>query len=208
MGRPRLKAYYARFETCSILDVTDCCSEWGESSYVAFRHHEYEMLTVLEAGAVGEPGQRRFHLIAGTSGDVVTLWMEKEQLQALGLAIDQLITQLNDAGLTTTEIVAEPAPLGEALSPTMPEYLVSKMAIGYDDERQLVAVFAHDAEQEDEDEPVFSGRAALPAAKALAEQITEVVAAGRPRCPRCGQPIGPEGHVCPHDNGHLPWIPE
>ncbi|HET7038136.1 MAG TPA: DUF3090 family protein, partial [Thermomicrobiaceae bacterium] len=85
------------------------------------------------------------------------------------------------------------------------EYLVSKMAIGFDEDRKLVALFAHDVEQEDEVEPIFAGRATLTNAKALADRIAEVVAAGRPRCPRCGAPIGPEGHVCPHENGHLPW---
>jgi hypothetical protein len=29
-----------------------------------------------------------------------------------------------------------------------------------------------------------------------------VAAAGRPRCELCGNPIGPEGHVCPALNGH------
>jgi len=29
-----------------------------------------------------------------------------------------------------------------------------------------------------------------------------VVAAGRPPCPLCGNPLDPEGHVCPRQNGH------
>jgi predicted amidophosphoribosyltransferase len=28
------------------------------------------------------------------------------------------------------------------------------------------------------------------------------VAAGRPICSMCGQPIDPEGHFCPRKNGH------
>lgn len=175
---------------------------------MAFEHHEYQMLTVLHAEAIGEPGDRRFRLVTGTPGAVVSLWMEKEQLRALGAAIEQLLEQLATAGLAPAELEAEPtAPLG--LVPVdAPEYVVSRMAIGYDDERKLVALFAHDMEQEDEDEPVFAGRAALAVTKALGAEIAEVIAAGRPRCPRCGAPIGPEGHVCPHNNGHLPWTPD
>ena len=30
----------------------------------------------------------------------------------------------------------------------------------------------------------------------------ELVAAGRPTCAMCGQPIDPEGHFCPRRNGH------
>ena len=174
---------------------------------MAFEHHEYHLLTVLHAEAIGEPGSRRFRLVTGTPEALVSLWMEKEQLRALGAAVEQLLEQLSTAGLAAGSRPAESAALAGTVPVDAPEYVVSRMAIGYDDERKLVAVFAHDIEQEDEDEPVFSGRAALPAVKALAAQITEVVAAGRPTCPRCGAPIGPEGHVCPHNNGHLPWTP-
>lgn len=174
---------------------------------MSFQHHKYELATVLEAEAIGEPGSRRFRVIAGVPSDVVSLWMEKEQLHALGLAIEQLIEQLGAVGVITQDVTPEPAPLGEPVPPTAPEYLVSKMAIGYDDEMGLVAIFAHDIEQSDDDSPIFDARAPLSAARALAEQIEAVVAAGRPRCPRCGAPIGPEGHVCPHNNGHLPWNP-
>jgi len=175
---------------------------------VAFEHHEFELLTVLVAEAIGEPGHRRFRLIAGTEGDLVSLWMEKEQLRALGLAVEQLIEQLGTAGYPVDDLQPDPALLNGDVPPTAPEYVVSKMAIGYDDERHQLAIFAHDIEQDDDDAPVFAGRATLPAAMALAEEIARVVAAGRPRCPRCGAPIGPEGHVCPHNNGHLPWSPE
>jgi uncharacterized repeat protein (TIGR03847 family) len=174
---------------------------------VVFEQHEYERLQVLSAEAIGEPGQRRFSLIAGIPGDLISLWMEKEQLQALGLAIEQLIEQLTTTGLTESKVEAEPFPASEPVPPNAPEYQVGKMAIGYDEEARLVAYFAHDIEQESDADPVFTGRASLESSKALAEEIAAVVAAGRPRCPRCGEVIGPEGHVCPHNNGHLPWDP-
>ena len=34
-------------------------------------------------------------------------------------------------------------------------------------------------------------------ARAFAKRTLEVVGAGRPRCPLCGYPMNPEGHVCP-----------
>ena len=34
------------------------------------------------------------------------------------------------------------------------------------------------------------------------EVSKEVVAAGRPTCAMCGEPIDPEGHFCPRRNGH------
>lgn len=174
---------------------------------MVFEQHEYEQLEILTAEALGEPGQRRFRLIAGTPGDVISLWMEKEQLQALGLAIEQLLEQLQSTGINTEEIESDHLPSLQPVSPTAPEYQVGKMAIGYDEEVRVVAFFAHDIEQQNDADPVFTGRSTLEASKGLAEEIAEVVAAGRPRCPRCGDVIGPEGHVCPHNNGHLPWDP-
>jgi uncharacterized repeat protein (TIGR03847 family) len=177
------------------------------SERVAFQHHEYDLLSVLTAEAIGEPGNRRFRLVAGRESDVVMLWMEKGQLQALGLAIEQLIEQLGLAGLAGRQITPKPAAAPGPLGPNTPEYAISRMAIGYDEEKDQIAIFAHDLEQDENDEPIFAARATLPNAKALAEEIAQVVAAGRPRCPRCGALIGPEGHVCPHNNGHLPWQP-
>ncbi len=172
---------------------------------MAFEQHNFDSVTVLDAEAIGVPGQRRFRLIGGSGNDIVSLWMEKEQLNALGQAVEQLLEQLSESGLLKHAIESSPAAALTPIPPTAPEYVVSKIMIGYDEERRVVAIFAHHIEQDDDDEPVFSARASLEAAKALSEKIAEVVAAGRPRCPRCGAPIGPEGHVCPHNNGHLPW---
>jgi uncharacterized repeat protein (TIGR03847 family) len=38
---------------------------------------------------------------------------------------------------------------------------------------------------------------------AFAQQALEVVAAGRPPCPFCGQPLNPEGHICARRNGFM-----
>ena len=48
-------------------------------------------------------------------------------------------------------------------------------------------------------------RVRLSAAMALgfARRAARIVAAGRPACPFCGQPLNPEGHVCVRTNGYL-----
>jgi uncharacterized repeat protein (TIGR03847 family) len=40
------------------------------------------------------------------------------------------------------------------------------------------------------------------AARAFAKRAIAVVAAGRPPCPFCGNPLDADGHVCPRANGH------
>jgi len=37
----------------------------------------------------------------------------------------------------------------------------------------------------------------------FAQRATRVLAGGRPACPFCGQPLNPEGHICPRKNGYL-----
>jgi uncharacterized repeat protein (TIGR03847 family) len=39
-------------------------------------------------------------------------------------------------------------------------------------------------------------------AAAFVERARTLVKAGRPSCAVCGQPMNPEGHVCPRSNGH------
>jgi uncharacterized repeat protein (TIGR03847 family) len=38
-------------------------------------------------------------------------------------------------------------------------------------------------------------------ARAFAQRAQRVVSAGRPACPFCGEPLDPDGHVCPRANG-------
>jgi uncharacterized repeat protein (TIGR03847 family) len=172
---------------------------------VAFRQtHEFNELIRAEAEAIGVPGQRRFRMIFGNDLDVVVLWLEKQQLQALGMAFEQMLAQLRAAGVDEARVRNdEPNPVGP-VGPDTPEYQIGRLAVGYDEENVRVVIIVHDIEAEEDDAPTFVGRLTLQQIGTMARQIEAVVAAGRPTCPRCGAPIGPEGHVCPHDNGHFP----
>ncbi len=48
-------------------------------------------------------------------------------------------------------------------------------------------------------------RVRLSAAQAtgFVRRAGRVLSAGRPPCPFCGQPLNPEGHICPRKNGYL-----
>lgn len=41
-------------------------------------------------------------------------------------------------------------------------------------------------------------------ARSFARRAQDVVSAGRPPCQFCGNPISPEGHLCPRANGYRP----
>src|SRR4051794_33917589 len=60
------------------------------------------------------------------------------------------------------------------------------------------------AEEEDEPEPDEVLLVSLPPAlaRAFSKRAQSVVAAGRPPCQFCGQPLDPAGHLCPRANGY------
>ena len=50
--------------------------------------------TRLQAQSIGEPGHRTFRLMVESGdGRAAALWVEKEQLQALGLTVEQLLAE-------------------------------------------------------------------------------------------------------------------
>lgn len=161
-------------------------------------------LEYLAAEAVGQPGQRRFRLqLMSEAGQSGSLWLEKEQLAALGEALE---TALTNQGY-------EPAPLPPDDTPAPPvfpldadvEMRVVQLSMGIDEDGRRVVLIASDATDADEAGATnvrfdFGYRAGAE----LRSQIKQVVAAGRPPCRLCGGPIDPSGHVCVRSNGHHP----
>ena len=55
----------------------------------------------------------------------------------------------------------------------------------------------------DEDGPdILRVRLTAGTARSFVERAARIVASGRPPCPLCGQPLDPQGHICPRKNGH------
>jgi uncharacterized repeat protein (TIGR03847 family) len=167
----------------------------------------------LRTEAIGDPGQRRFRLLVVVEGETTIVWMEKQQLQALGLALEQMLEQLPDRG---PELGASSIP-GEFDVETRRQFRAGRMELGYDERRDRLVIVAHDIDEADDDsddaDAVIGGRdegqrfacrITREQARELSADAAAVVAAGRPRCTMCGAPMGPGPHVCPQQNGHLP----
>src|SRR4030042_1588088 len=58
---------------------------------------EFGRVNSREAEAIGEPGQRTFRLRVSSGQRTASLWLEKEQLQALALALMRLPGQMGQA---------------------------------------------------------------------------------------------------------------
>ena len=58
-------------------------------------------------------------------------------------------------------------------------------------------------DEDDEDGPdTLRVRLTAADARVFVNRALSVVAAGRLPCPLCGQPLDPQGHICPRRNGH------
>ena len=155
----------------------------------------------LRVEALGEPGQRRFRLIAVIGGETHIVWMEKQQLQALGMAVEQLLEQVPDSDVAIVE--ADTAL--DFDQETLNQFRVGRIELGYDATNERVVISTFDLQQEDDDaSAALVLRLNLRQSTELSTDAALIVASGRPLCPMCGQPMDPEGHVCPQQNGHLP----
>lgn len=159
---------------------------------------DFDAASLFGSGAVGEPGKRFFYVLAGRDDGWVRLWMEKEQLQALADGLEEL---LRDIAHSEESIPEDAPPQTEPPdTPMLGEFHVTRMAVGYDPARQSVVLTAHSAEGTGD--PTLSCRLTREQAGATSKQASAVCAGGRPICPMCQQPIDPEGHLCPKQNGH------
>ena len=88
---------------------------------------ELDPVDRITTGAVGDPGERTFFL-QGRKGDhLVTLLVEKQQVQLLAASVVKVLARIE----------AEPAEEPEAIpmdleSPLEPEWRAGRLAIGYE----------------------------------------------------------------------------
>lgn len=182
--------------------------------------HRHDPPDRFVVGTVGEPGARTFFLQARTGRLVTSVALEKQQVAILAERIAVLLDELQRTGdvEAAPEIVADAEPLDQ---PLVEEFRVGTMTLSWDgdDGRVVIEAFpvgeeepgAGDAEEAGEsaaepaEEPAASEvlvvRLGPPAARGFASRAETVVSAGRPPCPFCGQPLDPEGHLCPRANG-------
>ena len=178
---------------------------------------EFHSVEALGAGAVGEPGQRAFYLQARSESAQLTVLLEKEQVALLAAEaiafLDRIAEQYPEDPITL------PASVAELKEPTVPLFRARPIGLGFDPERELVLIElrerADEAVDEDDEQrgldrpprPIdeeegYVARiyATRPQVRAMAARGAVAVAAGRPPCDLCGQPIDPTGHRCPRWN--------
>ncbi len=181
--------------------------------------HAFDPPERFVTGTVGLPGQRTFFLQARSGPRLVSVALEKQQVAALAERIDELLDEVM-ASQTSESTIPAVAPLGlddtDALErPIEEEFRAGTMTLSWDpdDERVVIEVFpfteaavvAPDQVDEDFEEPepeeMLLVRLSAGAARAFVKRSAQVIEAGRPSCPFCGNPVDPDGHLCVRANG-------
>lgn len=165
-------------------------------------------VTHITVDAIGQPGERVFYLQGKSSNQVITLLVEKFQIQTLALAIENLMVELQEKAPD----LADASPLYDEdemiLDPPLdPLFRVGELSLGYDQGRDLLILIAKevptgisDADVEELSEVRFwCTRSQL---WAMGRWGIELASRGRPVWPSTGEPILPPGEFSPKNNGH------
>jgi len=168
--------------------------------------YELDPVDRIAIAAVGEPGQRRFFLLATGSGRTLTLGCEKGQVQALVVRLHQM--------LEAQQIETPEGAAGEVVpgsEPGEPEWQIGEMGLGYHEARGMFVLVASQVASGEtpeappvDDAPSVRFWLSRDQVVAFSKQAESVLSAGRPLCPRCGLPMDASGHPCPVMNGARP----
>lgn len=175
---------------------------------------EFDEVDSFTAEAVGQPGSRTFYLYARAGTQHVTVKCEKQQVGAIAQHLRKVLADLppsDDRPLPST------VDLSDAAETSL--FVLGPIGLGYDrgNDRlliqleELVPSAAADVDEDepgspeqDEDSAGDRGHIRLyvtrSQAAAFCDHADEIVAAGRPACRWCGNPIDPDGHPCPRMN--------
>ena len=172
---------------------------------------ELESIDALGTGAVGEPGQRAFYIQARSESAQLTVLVEKEQVALLATEAVAFLDRIADQ--YPEDLITLPEATAELREPTVPLFRARMIGLGFDPERELVLIelreHSDDEDDEGDDAPppaeqeegyVARIYATRPQVRAMAAHGAGVVAAGRPLCELCSQPLDPSGHRCPRWN--------
>src|SRR4051812_23424498 len=192
--------------------------------------HAFEPPERFVAGTVGEPGDRTFFLQARGGGRVVSVALEKVQVSLLAEKLEELLTEAGRRfGVDLPEAPVLAINDNEPLdTPVDEEFRVGTLGLAFDVDTTTVVIEAIEAgegdaevelgedDEDEDDDPIDEDEDDEPdddldrlrvrltpeATRAFIDRARRVVAAGRPPCPLCGQPLDPAGHLCPRHNGY------
>ena len=155
------------------------------------------------AGTIGEPGERAFFIQARNKGRVISVALEKAQVQAIANRLELIVAEVRKSNplISIESFPQDDAPLE---TPVDEEFQVGAISLAWNELDQLLSfeLFELEDDEQEEEGHVLEINFSLGMAIAFAQRSKALVNAGRLPCPFCGIPIDPRGHLCPRANGY------
>jgi uncharacterized repeat protein (TIGR03847 family) len=162
----------------------------------------------ITTDAIGQPGQRVFYIQGRTVERVVTVIVEKVQIQTLALGVEDFLAELIQRYPDLSPVSSEYDETSmHILPPVDPIFRVGELGLAYDADSDLAVLVVREIQTADnegntEESSVVRFWCTRTQLFAMGKWGLEVTGRGRPICPYCGQPMDPAGHFCPKRNGH------
>ena len=157
----------------------------------------------ITVDALGSPGERMFYLQAFKNEEVITILIEKFQLQSLLAGAVEFFREIESRFPHLANEAVELQEAAMRITPPLdPLFRAGDMGLAYDEVRDLACVFARESVMVEEGQRMVRFWCTRKQLTAFVNWGHIVVERGRPICPQCGRPMEPEGHFCPKKNGH------
>ena len=183
------------------------------------------------AGTVGEPGNRTFFLQGREGARVVSVSLEKVQVAAMADRLGRLLVELDERGIVELEPTLPVEDVGPLDEPLSEAFRAGTLTLGWDgdlgrviieaqamteadelesnddddeidDDASMAAVIEQMLTADDVDGPdILRVHLSATQARSFVERANRVIRSGRLPCPLCGNPLDPQGHICPRRNG-------
>jgi uncharacterized repeat protein (TIGR03847 family) len=165
-------------------------------------------------GTVGEPGERTFFLQVCEGPRLISVSLEKAQVQALAERLTLILKEMRQSNpnLKIASLPSDNRPLD---TPIEEEFRVGVIGLAVDSQSSHIQIdlqavtenigLNSDSSEQDDltlDQDILRIRISPALATAFTKRAQSVVDAGRQPCPFCGGPIDTRGHLCPRANGY------
>lgn len=191
--------------------------------------HRFDAPDRFVAGTVGQPGERTFFLQAREGNRITSVACEKQQVSVLAEHLERVLDEIVRRGANSDPVsvgLTRARDVDPLDAPIAEEFRVGTMTIAWDPsvDRIVIELFSNVDVDEDAAEPevetdepsgttadtdddiganeVFVVKITAAYAREFVNRAQALVAAGRPPCPFCLQPLEPTGHICPRANGY------
>lgn len=105
---------------------------------------ELDPVDFVTIGTVGPKGQRLFYLQAGARGQIISLIIEKEQARAIAETLSEMLDELNRTLALSNDMPDMARMDMELRDPVEGRFRVSRIGLGYNEERDLVLLVAEE----------------------------------------------------------------